>query len=95
MNEARMKKRQHSGEISSEPVEQPHKLADLNDLELLLAPIETVNDMLSEVSSIEDKDYEETIEVDDISVLYKDWINELDREDVQIMAMMICDYFVK
>ena len=82
MNEARMKKRQHSGEISSEPVEQPHELADINDLELLPAPTETVNDMLSEVSSTQDEDYEETIEEDNISVLYEDWINELDREDV-------------
>ena len=82
MNEARMKQ-QHSGEISSEPVKRPHELADINDIELLPAPTETVNDTLSEISSTEDEDYEETIEEDDISVLYEDWINELDLEDVQ------------
>ena len=95
MNEARMKKQQHSGEISSKPVEQPHELADVNDLELLPAPTETINDTLSKVSSTEDEDYKETIEEDDISVLYEDWINELDREDVQMMAMMMYNYFVK
>ena len=83
MNEARMKKQQHSGEISSKPIEQPHKLVDINDLELLPAHTETVNGTLSEVSSTENEDYEETVEEDDISVLYEDWINELDREDVQ------------
>ena len=75
MNEAKMKKREHTLESSSEPVEQPHELADMNDLETLPAPTETVNDTLSDISSTDDEDYEENIEEDDISVLYEDWID--------------------
>ena len=55
-------------------------------------PTETVDNTLSEVCSTEDEDYEETIEEDDISMLYEDWINELDQEDVQMMAMMMYDF---
>ena len=41
------------------------------------------------------EDYEETIEEDDISALYEDYIDELNRENVQMMAMMMYDYFMK
>ena len=33
---------------------------------------------MSDVSSIDDEDYKETIEQDDMLALYGDWINELD-----------------
>ena len=95
MNKTKMKKWEGSVESSNEPVEQSHKSANTNDLELLPALTETVNDTLSDVSSIDDEDNKETIEKDDILVLYEDWINEQDWEDVQMMAMMMYDYFVK
>ena len=99
MNEAKTKKRESSVDTSVdtsiEPVEQPRESADTEDLELLPAPTERVNDTFSDASSIDDEDYEETIEEDDNSALYEDWIDELDREDIQMMAMMMYDYFVK
>ena len=48
----------------------------MNDFELLSAPTETVNGIMSDISRIDDEDYEETIEEDDISALHEDWINK-------------------
>ena len=44
-----------------------------------------------EISST-DEDYDEK---EDISRIYHDWVNKLNREDLQMMAMMIYDYFFK
>ena len=67
----------------------------MNDFDLLPAPTEAVNDILSDVTSTDDENYEECIEEDDISALYEDWINQLDREDVLMMAMMTCEFLYK
>ena len=82
-----------SVDSSIEPIEQPHDSADTNDLEPLPAPTETFNDTLSDISTIDDEDYKETIK-DDIMALYEDCIDELDRENVQMLTMMMYDYFV-
>ena len=95
MNEAKAKSRQPRRQQSEELMEQPHSTDDMNESDLLPAPIGTVNDSLSDVSGTDDEDYEESIEREDISVMYKDWIDELNREDLQMMAMMMYDYFVK
>ena len=63
----------------------------MNDLKPL--PDCTVNDTINDVSSIDNEDNQETIEEDDILVLYEDWIDELDQKDIQLIAKMI--YFVE
>ena len=52
----------------------------------------TVIDKISDVYSIDEKDYEVNIE-GDISALYEDWIDEeLDQENIQAIAIKM--YFV-
>ena len=88
MNEAKAEKRRQSSE---ELVEQ-HSITDMNESDLLPAPTDTLPEVLSEESSTDDEDYEEE---EDVSAMYVDWMNELDREDLQMMAMMMYDYFTK
>ena len=65
---------------------------EMNESDLLPAPMDTFPDVLNDDSSTDDEDYEEE---EDVSAMYEDWINELDREDLQMMAMMMYDYFVR
>ena len=44
----------------------------------------------------DDEDYVEDISVEDIPSLYMDWLDEIDREDTQMFAMMMMyDIFVQ
>ena len=95
MNEAKAEKRLCSDENGNEVMEQPHGSADMDDFDWLPVPTEVLNDVLSDVSNSDDEDYEGTIEEDGISAIYEDWIDDLDREDMQMMAMMMYDFFVK
>ena len=58
--------------------------------QLIQSLYQTVNDTLSDISSVDDEDYQETFEEDHIS---EDWIDELDQKDIQLMTKMT--YFVK
>ena len=73
-------------------MEEQHNTTDANESDLLPAPTNTFPDILSEDSSTDDEDYDEE---EDVSAMYDDWMNELDREDLQMMAMMMYDYFVR
>ena len=98
MNEAKAKKRLCSNENDNEVTKQPHESAGTDDFDLLPAPTKVLNNVLSDHSDVlntDDKDYEETIEEDGISAMYEDWIDELDQEDMQMMAMMMYDFFMK
>ena len=88
MNEAKAEKRQQI----SEELEEQHSTTDVDESNLLPAPTDTLADVFSEDSSMDDEDYEEE---EDISAMYDDWMNELDREDLQMMAKMMYDYFVR
>ena len=92
MNEAKAHKRRQSTEDFVEQPSEQHSTTDANESELLPAPSDTLTDVSSDISSTEDEDYAEE---DDVSEMYSDWMNELDREDLQMMAMMMYDYFVK
>ena len=88
MNEAKAEKQpQRSDELIQ------HSTTDetMNESDLLPAPTDTLPDVLSDLST-DDEDYEEE---EDVSAMYVDWMNELDREDLQMMAMMMYDYFTK
>ena len=83
-------------ENSNKVKEQLHESANMNDFDLLPISTEVLNDVLSDVLKTDDEDYEETIEEDGISVMHEDWIDELDWEDMQMIAMMMMyDFFVK
>ena len=88
MNEAKAEKRRQN----SEELEEQHSTIDMNESDLLPAPTDTFPDVLSDEWSTDDEDYDEE---EDVSAMYDDWMNELDREDLQMMAMMMYDYFVR
>ena len=49
----------------------------------------------SSEASTEDEDYNATTEEEDLSGVYKDWLDKLDREDLQMMAMVMYDNYLK
>jgi len=61
---------------------------DIDDSVLLPAPVSTVSDNTDEDLDSEDEDYVEDISVEDIPSLYRDWMDEMGREDLQMLAMM-------
>ena len=88
MNEAKAEKRQQR---SNELVQHSTTDETMNKSDLLPAPTDTLPDVLSD-SSTDDEDYEEE---EDVSAMYVDWMNELNRKDLQMMAMMMYDNFIK
>ena len=68
---------------------------DMDNSIVLPAPSTTVSNQLDDDLDSDDGDYVDEITAEDIPLLYMDWINETDREDVQMFAMMLYDIFVE
>ena len=66
----------------------------MNESFMLPAPIE-YSDVLSGESSEDDEDYEGEASDEEISSVYADWINELEREDLKMLAMLMYDNYRK
>ena len=95
MREMKVQKQQDTMEEQQELSEGPHSSVDLNESVIFLAPSTIMDDNMDENLDSDDEDYVEDISVEDIPSLYMDWLDEIDREDTQIFAMMMYDIFVQ
>jgi len=75
--------------------EEPDASVDMDNSIVLPAPSTTVSDQLDDNLDSDDEDYVDEITAEDIPLLYMDWISKIDREDVQMFAMMLYDIFVE
>ena len=66
----------------------------MNESFMLPAPTEYF-DVLSGESSEDDEDYEGEASDEEISSVYMDWINKLEREDLKMLAMLMYDNYRK
>jgi len=67
----------------------------MNESLVLPAPTDHPDAHLSSESSTEDEDYEVTGLEEEMSGIYKDWLDELEREDLQMISMMMYDNYLK
>ena len=81
-------------EEQQEPVKELRTIVDLDDSIHLPAPSSAINDDMDDNFDSEDEDYMDDISTEGIPSLYMDWLDEIDREDVQMFAMMLYDIFV-
>ena len=94
MREIKLRKRLEAEE-QQESMEVSTATGNMDDSILLPAPSTTTNDEMGEDTDSDDEDYVEDIATEDIPSLYSDWLDEIDREDAQMFAMMLYDIFVK
>ena len=93
MREAKAQKSEETSEETVENVEEAHSSVSADDSIVLPAPTASLDYTSGEESSSEDEDYEEEILEEEVSAKYQDWMSELDREDLQMMAMVMYDHF--
>ena len=94
MNEAKADKVRNATDEQEESADETHSAEELDSSILLPAPSTVTNDDIDEYVDSEDEDYGEDATAENISQLYRDWIDEFDREDVQMVSMMMYDVFV-
>ena len=92
MHEAKRQRRQNDS--TEAVVEEASSSLSMNESFMLPAPTE-YSDVLSGESSEDDEDYEGEASDEEISSVYADWINELDREDLKMLAMLMYDNYRK
>ena len=91
MREAKMQLRMVSGEDDHED----SSTLLMNESLTLPAPTDQPDGSSSSEASTEDEDYDATAAEEDLSGVYKDWLDELDREDLQMMAIFMYDNYLK
>ena len=87
MNEARAERKRE------QTVETAEETSSVDLLDDLLAPIDERNSSDEDMDE-EDEDYESAISEDEISAVYCDWINDMERADKQKVAMMMYDNYI-
>ena len=91
MREAKMQLRMVSGEDEHED----SSTLAMNESLTLPAPTDQPDGSSGSEASTEDEDYDATAAEEDLSGVYKDWLDELDREDLHMMAMVMYDNYLK
>ena len=87
-------KRQRQDDSTEAVVEEASSSLSMNESFMLPAPTEC-SDVLSGESSEHDEDYEGEVSDEEILSVYEDWINELEREDLKMLAMLMYDNYRK
>ena len=87
-------KRQRRNDSTEAVVEEASSSLFMNESFMLPAPTEC-SDVLSGESSEDDEDYEGEASDEEISSVYADWINELEREDLKMLPMLMYDNYRK
>ena len=91
MNEARAERKRLEMSVE-QAAETPEEISSVDLLDDLPAPIDERNS--SDEDMDEDEDYEGAISEDEISAVYCDWINDMERADKQKVAMMMYDNYI-
>jgi len=81
--------------VSGEDEHEDSSTLTMNESLTLPAPTDQPDDSSSSEASTEDEDYNATAAEEDLSGVYKNWLDELDREDLHMMAMVMYDNYLK
>ena len=80
--------------VSSVQTERSEEVVPSLDGSFLL-PVTPIEAEDSDSSDESDDDYDANLTVDEAESIYRDWMSELDNEDVKMMALMMFDAFQK
>ena len=85
-----------TGEASTSSVQMERSQEEVPSLESsFLLPLSTNEAGDSDSSDESDNDYDASLTVDEAESIYRNWMSELDNEDVKMMALMVFDAFQK
>ena len=94
MREAKRQRRSDTADTPEEIIEETSSSLSMDESFVLPAPAEC-SDILSNESSEDDENYEGEASDEEILSVYSDWIGEMEREDLKMLAMLLYDNYRK